>query len=294
MRMPTCPNCASAVRPGLRYCTRCGTRLHSARSVTPSGPPAEQTAVSVVPVVPAVPVYASASASAARPTILDLALAAEPVPVPEAVPQPVPQPQPQPEPRLPFGVPIISAQRPLGPGADPTDIGRSRSNSPPTSSPAVPSPGSPPRGGSADEITSDPPRHAPKGRVPSRRLTPPPKRSAAATWSFVTGTLPLIISVAGNALAARLGLDAVAATESGVTTGAWAPVFVTLAVVFVANGALLTVCAIMGGRGIRETGNGVTKGRGLAVAGLALGGVNLVLWITGLVITVGGFSSVLA
>lgn len=102
------------------------------------------------------------------------------------------------------------------------------------------------------------------------------------------------MSVLGNLVTARLGRDAIAATEAGVTSGAWAPVFVALAVVFVVNAALLTVCAISGVRGIRETGNGVTKGRGLAVAGLAAGAVNLVLLVIGLVISISGFSAVLA
>lgn len=130
-------------------------------------------------------------------------------------------------------------------------------------------------------------------RIPSKRYTPPPARSHAATWAFSAGILPLAVSVLGNGLAVTLSIDAVAATEAGVTTGAWAPVFVTLAIVFVLNAALLTVCAVMGSRAFRETANGITKGRGLAIAGFAVGGLNLILWVVGLVLTVGGFSTAL-
>lgn len=285
--MPACPNCASPLRPGLRFCTRCGAALH--RQPTEVGTPNSTTdPASLLRPVPALGSHSPAPA--ARPSILDLvasaedaALAETPAALPVATIGPAPVVHP-------LGVPVISAQRPPGPGADPTHIGRSRpSASPPASvtSPSVPS--------STTVPPEQQPRHAtPAGRSAPRRYSPPPARSTAATWAFATGLLPLPISVVGNLLTTRLGLDAVAATDSGVTTGAWAPVFVALALVFVANAALLTVCAIMGGRGIRETGNGVTKGRGLAVAGLSAGAVNLALWIAGLVITLSGFSTALA
>ena len=88
-------------------------------------------------------------------------------------------------------------------------------------------------------------------------------------------------------------LAALAQVESGEPQGAWAPVLTALALVFVGNAVLLTVCGITGTRGLRETANGITRGRALAIAGLAAGGVNLVLWAAGLVVTVSGLNVVL-
>lgn len=198
--METCVACAAPLRPGARFCTRCGAAVAMVEPVRPAAP------------------------------------APTPVPVfePEAEPEP--------------GLPAVEPEPEL-----------------------IPS------------------------RIPPRvRYAAPPARSAAATWSLVTGAAPLLVSVVGNLIAAELGVRAVIATENGEAQGAWAPVFVTLALVFVGNAALLTVCAITGGRGIRETANGITRGRGLAVGGLASGGVNLVLWVAGVVISVGSFGAVLA
>jgi hypothetical protein len=232
----------------------------------------------------------------------------------------------------PLGVPVISARRPPGPGADPTHIGRASaygtasprmgstataspvSASTPSASPASASPAtassvpvassspasvSPasPASGSTDSAASAPDGAEQRSSAPARaprRYTPPPARSRAATWALVTGILPLGVSIVGNLVTAELGRQALAATEAGVTSGAWAPVFVALSLVFVINAALLTVCAISGSRGIRETGNRITKGRALAVAGLAAGVVNLVLLVAGLAITISGLSTVLA
>ena len=130
--------------------------------------------------------------------------------------------------------------------------------------------------------------------APQRRTARIPDRSAAATWALITGIAPLLLSVVGNLVSSQLGVAALAQIASGDQQGAWAPVLTVLALVFVGNAALLTVCAITGFRGIRETSNGITRGRGLAVAGLAAGGVNLVLWVAGLIITVSGLNIVLA
>ena len=131
-------------------------------------------------------------------------------------------------------------------------------------------------------------------RIPTRgRTTPPLGRSAAAGWALITGIATVAVSVTGNIVAAQLTVAALAHVARGDVQGAWAPVLVTLALVFVANAGLLTVCAIAGGRGLRETANGITPGRGLAVAGLAAGGVNLVLWVVGLVVSISGLDSVL-
>lgn len=129
--------------------------------------------------------------------------------------------------------------------------------------------------------------------APQRRNARVLTRSTAATWALVTGVAPLVVSVVGNLLSSQLGVAALARIEAGDVQGAWAPVLTVLALVFVGNAALLTVCAIMGVRGLRETSNGITLGRPLAVAGLAAGGVNLVLWVAGLVVTVGGLNLVL-
>ncbi len=129
--------------------------------------------------------------------------------------------------------------------------------------------------------------------APERRTTRVMGRSSAATWALITGVAPLVVSVLGNLLSSYWGVAALEQTATGDAQGAWAPVLTVLALVFVGNAALLTVCAIMGVRGIRETSNGITRGRALAVAGLAAGGVNLVLWLAGLVVTVGGLNAVL-
>lgn len=131
-------------------------------------------------------------------------------------------------------------------------------------------------------------------RVPAAGLTAVPSdRSQAATFAVAAGVAPLVISVVGNLVAAQLGTAAVAGAESG-AEGGWAPVLLTLALVFVLNAGSLTLCAILGARGLRETANGVTRGRGLAVAGLAVGGANLVLWVAGLLVSIGGLSAVLS
>ncbi|BAU31932.1 integral membrane protein [Microcella alkaliphila] len=117
---------------------------------------------------------------------------------------------------------------------------------------------------------------APRQRT-SHRL--PPERSAAATWAFVTGLAPFATSVIGNLVASQAGAQLAAGA------GSLAMVLGMLTLVFVVNAALLTVCGITGSRGIRETANGYTRGRGLAVAGITLGSINLVLWLAGLVVS---------
>lgn len=129
--------------------------------------------------------------------------------------------------------------------------------------------------------------------VPQRRTVRVLARSTSATWALVAGVAPLAVSITGNLLSSQLGIAALARVEAGDAQGAWAPVLTVLALVFVGNAALLTVCAIMGVRGLRETANGITRGRALAVAGLSAGGVNLVLWVAGLVVTVSGLNAVL-
>jgi hypothetical protein len=134
----------------------------------------------------------------------------------------------------------------------------------------------------------------PPARIPlTGRIAAPPARSRAATLAFAAGLAPLAISVLGNVVAAQLGAVAVERAEAG-QDGAWAPVLLALALVFVLNAGTLTMCAILGARGLRETANGITRGRGLAIAGLAVGGANLVLWVAGLLVSIGGLSAVLA
>jgi len=110
----------------------------------------------------------------------------------------------------------------------------------------------------------------------------------------VTGLAPFIVSVTGNLVASALGVEAVRRVQAGDEQGAWAPVLVALSVVFVVNAGLLASCGVLGSRALRETGNGITRGRPLAIAGLAVGGVNLVLWVVGLVSTVSGLDAALS
>lgn len=180
-----------------------------------------------------------------------------PVPVPEPAPTPVPVPVPVPTP--------VSAPTPEPkPEPVPTD--------------AEPEP---------LEVVP--------ARIPApNRTAAPPARSESATWAFVAGLAPLVISIAGNLVATQLGAAALERVAAGEPQGAWAGVLVTLALVFVLNAGLLTVCAIAGVRGVRETANGITRGRGLAIAGLAVGAVNLVLWVAGLVVSVNGLDAALS
>lgn len=207
--MPNCSVCSALLRPGARYCTRCG---------------------SAVALEPAVAEPMIAKQVSAEPVIVE-PVSVAPAPAEPVVVEPILYPEPA--------------------SAIPTRI--------------------PPQG----------------------RVTAPPARSTAATWAFVTGVLPLLVSVTGNLVSTQLGLVALQRLAQGDAQGAWAPVLVTLTLVFVANAALLTVCTIAGGRGLRETANGITRGRGLAVAGLAAGGVNLVLWVAGLIVSISGLAPVL-
>lgn len=117
-------------------------------------------------------------------------------------------------------------------------------------------------------------------RTRTRSARPPAERSTAATWALVTGLAPFVVSVVGNLVGADVG------ARLGAGDASLASALVVFTIVFVLNAALLTVCGITGGRGIRETANGYTRGRGLAIAGITLGGVNLVLWVAGIVVSV--------
>lgn len=121
-----------------------------------------------------------------------------------------------------------------------------------------------------------------KERTPRQRTSHrlPAERSSAATWAFVTGLAPFASSVIGNMVSAQAG------AQLATGAGSLAVVLGVLTLVFVVNAALLTVCGITASRGIRETANGYTKGRGLAIAGMTLGAINLVLWLAGLVVSV--------
>ncbi|MDO8338988.1 MAG: zinc ribbon domain-containing protein [Microcella sp.] len=342
--MAACPNCASPLRDGLRFCTQCGTALLAPIAETPADLPSAPPTASPDPFVesptdagfdPVPALGPHAAEPLARPSILGLLVSPSPspespdggddeaaddeAPEAEALEERIPD---RPAPLHPLGVPVISARKPLGPGANPTHIGRASSyiTAPPAvaaASAPVALPASAVSASPPDPAPSPPVEHSvpspvahsapvpsapssapldrqPAGRTSGRRYSPPPARSTAATWALVTGLLPLLVSIFGNAVTTELGTQALKATASGVTSGAWAPVFVALSLVFVSNAALLTVCAITGVRGIRETSNGVTRGRPLAVSGLAAGAVNVVLLVAGLVISISGLSAVLA
>ncbi len=330
-RVAACPNCASPLRDGLRFCTQCGAPLHLVDRADPVATVSPDPFVESPPEPEFEPVPAlgpNAPEPIARPTILGLLVSPSPA-SPDGGDDADPDDEASedgvdldgaseertpalPAPLHPLGVPVISARKPLGPGANPTHIGRASSyiTAPPavaaasaphalpsaavSASPPAPVPSPPVRSASVPSAPSPAPldRQA-AGRSSGRRYSPPPARSSAASWALVTGLLPLLVSIFGNAVTTELGTQALEATASGVTSGAWAPVFVALSLVFVANAALLTVCAITGVRGIRETSNGITRGRPLAVSGLAAGAVNVVLLVAGLVISISGLSAVL-
>lgn len=261
--MATCIRCAAAMREGARFCTRCGApAVVEAPAVAAAPAIVEPPTVTEEPAVVEPPVLAEASAVVESPAVEH-----EPIVADDADP---------PRPSLAIGPP---------PAASPASA-------------ASPAPGTGVDGASA--LEGDAPSGAVLTIAPEvpplakgRRWTAPPVRSHAATAAFVTGVLPLLVSLLGNTLAAALTADAAAQAAGGAASGAWTPVFVTLALIFVINAALLTVCVITAGRGMRETANGITRGRGLAVAGLVVGGLNLLLWLAGLVVTLTTLSAAL-
>lgn len=131
-------------------------------------------------------------------------------------------------------------------------------------------------------------------RIPTSAAPAPRALSSAAVWTLVTGVTPLLVSIVGNALATAFGLQAVEAINAGGREGAWALLLTTLTIMFVGNAVLLVLCAMLGGRALRETADGTVRGRPFAVAGLACGTVNVILWVVGLVITIGSYSAILS
>ncbi|GAA1738911.1 zinc ribbon domain-containing protein [Microcella frigidaquae] len=129
-------------------------------------------------------------------------------------------------------------------------------------------------------------------RIPVTPLSTQPQRSAAALGALAAGIAPLLISVVGNLVASEFARRALG--EGAPAGGAWGPVLVAIAAVFVLTAGALTVCGILGVRALRETASGAVRGRPLAIAGLAAGAVNLVLWVAGLIVTVGSLGAVIA
>ena len=129
-------------------------------------------------------------------------------------------------------------------------------------------------------------------RIPVAPLTTEPQRSAAALGALVAGIAPILISVVGNLVAAELARRALG--DGAPADGAWAPVLVAIATVFVLTAGALTVCGILSMRALQGTASGAVRGRPLAIAGLAAGAVNLALWVVGLVVTVGSLGAVVA
>jgi hypothetical protein len=127
-------------------------------------------------------------------------------------------------------------------------------------------------------------------RIPPPEPASRPPLSTIAVGTLVAGIAPLVISIVGNALASVLGVQAVEAINAGRPDGAWIPLLVTLTIVFVGNAALLALCAVLGGRALRETANRSVRGKPFAIAGLAAGAVNLILWVVGLILTISSYS----
>ena len=216
----TCIACASPLRDGARFCTRCGTAV------------APRPGIDVVEDAPPPPV---------------LEVAAAPSELESAAP---PESAAQPE----------SAAPPASPA-------------PPVASPA-----------------------AGETAIPARIPAPAPVAaplSRAAVGSLLAGVAPLLVSAGGNALASLFGVQAVEAINAGRPDGAWAPFLTTLTLLFLANAALLVLCGVLGRRALAQTRSGAMMGRPFAVAGLAAGAVNLVLWVVGLAATLERYSAIL-
>lgn len=159
-------------------------------------------------------------------------------------------------------------------------------------SPAAPASPAPP--------VSPPSPHSPPAAretaIPARIPLPEPAAaplSRAAVGSLLAGVAPLLVSVGGNALASMFGVQAVEAINAGRPEGAWAPFLTTLTLLFLGNAALLVACGVLGRRALRQTRSGAMTGRPFAVAGLAAGAVNLVLWVVGLAATLVRYSAIL-
>lgn len=118
-------------------------------------------------------------------------------------------------------------------------------------------------------------------RIPTVAPSASPPRTGSGVGALIAGIAPLVISVIGNLVAAELARTAQAQLALGV-----------IAVVFILTAGSLAVCGILGVRALRDSVTPSPSGRALAIAGLAVGGVNLVFWIAGLVITVASLSSV--
>lgn len=228
--MRVCATCSTALRPGAKFCTQCGTPAPSVVEAPAVMPPVVEQPVVKLPAV---------EQQVVKQQVVELPAVEPPVVEPATLEPAAVEP------------PIVEPAAVAG-------------------------------------------REVP-ARIPGRgRWAPPPARSRAATWTLVTGLAPFIVSVTGNLAASALGVEAVRRVQAGDEQGAWAPVLVVLAIVFVLNAALLASCGVLGSRALRETNNGITQGRPLAIAGLAVGGVNLVLWVIGLVSTVSGLDAALS
>ncbi|MER3388887.1 MAG: zinc ribbon domain-containing protein [Microcella sp.] len=216
--MVNCIACASPVREGARFCTRCGTAV------------APRPEVEFVEDAPA-------------PAVLEVAAA----------------------PREPSSAESVNPAPPM--------------------SPVRPAPSA-----------ASPAAHEPA--IPAR--IPPPAPVAAAPFSraavgaLLAGVAPLLVSVGGNALASLLGVQAVEAINAGRPDGAWAPFLTTLTLMFLVNAALLVLCGVLGLRALRQTRGGAMRGRPFALAGLATGAVNVVLWVVGLAVTLVRYSVILS
>ncbi|MBU1250533.1 MAG: hypothetical protein KJ659_04450 [Actinobacteria bacterium] len=229
--MESCIACASLLRDGARFCTRCGTAV------------APRPAIEFVEDAP-------------PPPVLEVA----------AVPS-----EPDSAGSLESPAQVVSPAAPVSPAA-------LESPAPFVSAPSV----SPPA--------------ARETAIPARIPAPAPAAaplSRAAVGSLLAGVAPLLVSVGGNALASRFGVLAVEAINAGRPEGAWAPFLTTLTLLFLANAALLALCGVLGRRGLRQTRSGAMTGRPFAVAGLATGAVNLVLWVVGLAVTLVRYSAIL-
>ena len=238
--MLQCTSCRATLRSGVRFCTQCGAPY----SAPPSAPPPSASAPPRDELLFSPPVSAHAVRDASS---------------------------------APTGAPVVAAPNSaelstiVMDAPAPAELPASQEEARPLEAPR--------ERDSVSDAHGAPLTDAPR-RTRSRVARPPAERSTAATWAFVTGLAPFVVSVTGNLVGADVG------GSLGAGTGSLASALVVFTVVFVLNAALLTVCGIMGGRGIRETANGYTKGRGLAIAGITLGGVNLVLWVAGIVVSV--------
>ena len=116
--------------------------------------------------------------------------------------------------------------------------------------------------------------------------------SAAARRSAIFGAIPIAVQVVGGGILIALAYSTADVDSMFATLAIAAVLFFLLPVVGGAASIVFTVLAIVNGiRGVRETSNGMTGGRGRAVLGLVLAAVFVVYAVVTIAVVILAFVS---